>query len=185
MDILFINSCISTHQPSRTMTLCEKYLQQYDNTKHHITELNLEQMNLQPFTALDLQKRDALIAEGKWEDTTFELAEKVKEADRIVIGAPYWDLSFPSALKVFVEHIMICGITFYYENNAAKGLCKADELIYITTCGGYVGTQDFGYTYIEAISKMIGIPKCTRIGAEGLDIEGADVEKILSRTNLT
>lgn len=34
-------------------------------------------------------------------------------------------------------------------------------------------------------SKIIGIPKCTRIGAEGLDIEGADVEKILSRTNLT
>lgn len=37
---------------------------------------------------------------------------------------------------------------------------------------------------MEAIAKMIGIPKIQRISAEGLDIEGADIEEILAKTVL-
>ena len=33
------------------------------------------------------------------------IAKKIAAADRIVIAAPFWDMSFPSALKVFFEKI--------------------------------------------------------------------------------
>ena len=36
------------------------------------------------------------------------------EADEIVIGAPYWDLSFPAALKTYLEHCCVCDVTFHY-----------------------------------------------------------------------
>ena len=40
------------------------------------------------------------------------------KADEIVIGAPYWDLSFPAALKVYIEHVSVCDIAFHYTEDA-------------------------------------------------------------------
>ena len=41
-----------------------------------------------------------------------DLAKRIAAADRIVIAAPFWDMSFPSALKVFFENISLFGVTF-------------------------------------------------------------------------
>ena len=40
------------------------------------------------------------------------LAKKIAAADRIVIAAPFWDMSFPSALKVFFENMSLFGVAF-------------------------------------------------------------------------
>ena len=102
------------------------------------------------------------------------------EADRIAVGAPYWDLSFPSALKVLVEHVMVTGITFCYTDTGVKGLCKADELVYLTTSGGYIGENNFGYDYMKAVAEMFGIERTRFYSDEGLDIIGNNVEDIMS-----
>ena len=34
---------------------------------------------------------------------------------RCSIGAPYWDLSFPAALKIWVEHMYVRNLTFRYD----------------------------------------------------------------------
>lgn len=59
-------------------------------------------------------------------------------------------------------------------------MCKADELIYVTTAGGpYI--PDFSYGYIKAVAETcFGIKKTKLIKAEMLDIEGMDAEKILT-----
>lgn len=44
-----------------------------------------------------IQKR----VNGVIEPEVMSWAEKVRDADRIVIAAPFWDMSFPAALKVF------------------------------------------------------------------------------------
>ena len=33
----------------------------------------------------------------------FDYANAVAQADMLVIAAPYWDMSFPSSLKIFFE----------------------------------------------------------------------------------
>ena len=82
--------------------------------------------------------------------------------------------------KAYIEQIMVNTITFTYEENRPRGLCRAERLVYVTTAGGYVGDNDFGYTYIRAIGEMLGIPRCVRVCAEGLDIQGNDGEALLA-----
>ena len=88
---------------------------------------------------------------------------------------------FPSILKVYIENIYAIGIVTTYDSAGLPvGLCKASELIYVTSAGGqYI--PDFSYGYIEALSKRIfGIPKTRLIKAEMLDVAGADAEQILA-----
>ena len=108
-------------------------------------------------------------------------AQEFSQADTIVIAAPYWDLSFPSLLKIYFEAVTVCGMTFRYENEAPKGLCRAERLFYITTAGGPT-ISDFGFSYVRELAEnFYGIRQTKCFRAEGLDIIGADEEGILKR----
>lgn len=48
-------------------------------------------------------------------------------------AAPFWDMSFPSALKVFFENMSLFGVTFDSNEKECYGLCKAEKVMYITT----------------------------------------------------
>ena len=96
--ILFINACVRGQ--SRTKRIADAFLSKVNEP---VTELKLENMEF-PQTDEDfLKKRDSLIAEGRFSDPMFSLARQFAEADRIVIAAPYWDLSFPAVLKQYFE----------------------------------------------------------------------------------
>lgn len=145
-----------------------------------VREINLEQHHLEPLTAERLQKRDTLLVADNLDDPMFDDAHALAEADMVVIGAPYWDMSFPAALKIWAENVSVVGITFAYAPNGAPiGLCKADELYYVTTSGGYINDANFGYDYIAALGRLFGIEQSHFVSAEGLDIVGANVEAIL------
>lgn len=107
-------------------------------------------------------------------------------ADTVVIAAPYYDLSFPAMLKQYFEQINVLGLTFTYsETGTPKGLCKAKDLYYVTTAGGPIISDEFGFGYVKALAKCFyGIENVYQIKAEGLDIIGADVEAILNSTNI-
>ncbi len=112
----------------------------------------------------------------------FDYAKQFASADTIVIAAPYWDLSFPALLKTYFENIYITGIVSEYdENGLPHGLCRANELYYVTTAGGpYDPTYSYGY--VESLAKnFFGIPTTHLVKAEMLDIVGNDAEEILDR----
>ena len=58
-------------------------------------------------------ERDRAI-NGDGDRDIINLAEKFKDYDMVVVAAPYWDMMFPSVLKVYYEHIAVSGITFTY-----------------------------------------------------------------------
>ena len=111
----------------------------------------------------------------------FALARQFASADQIVIAAPYWDLSFPATLKQYIEKVTVNGITFEYTpEGIPQGLCRARKLYYVMTVGGDYAPEEFGYGYIQAIAGgYYGITDTRLIKATGLDIVGADAEKIL------
>jgi hypothetical protein len=90
---------------------------------------------------------------------------------------------FPAVLKLYLENITVTGITFRYgPDGKPKSLCRAKAMDYITTSGGYIGQNDFGFSYISALARdFFGIHAIRRYAAEGLDIFGAEPDKILRK----
>jgi len=175
MNTLFINACV--RNDSRTLILAKYLLRKLDC---NVTELNLEQENIQALNGKTLEHRDLCIRTGKLNDPILRYAHQFAAADTIVIAAPFWDLSFPSSLKNYIESITVSGITFTYVDNIPKGLCNAKKLYFVSTCGGPF-SYDFGCNYIKTLAQSFyGIPEFDCFKAEFLDIVGADVEGILS-----
>ena len=177
MELLWINCCISGKENSRTYKLTKEFLEKYKPEENlEVVEIDLSLQKLQPLKKEDIEKRDRLLKSGSLNDPIFDFADRFRRANYIVISAPYWDLSFPSLLKVFFEHICVCGITFAYdENGVEKGLCRCKELTYITTCGGYLGNYNLGYNYIKGLCGLFGIESTTEYTLEGLDVEEKEV----------
>ena len=175
MTTLFVNACVRG-EASKTLELCRTYLE----GKEDVQEVNLAEMRLQPIDAGFVEKRTRLQRAGDFSDPLFALSKQFAVADEIVIGAPYWDLSVPSALKVYVEHVSVCDLTFKYTEDArCVGICNAKRLVYLTTAGGSIEGANYGYDYFRGIANMFGIPETHCVAAEGVDIWGADVTAIL------
>ena len=105
------------------------------------------------------------------------LAKKIAAADRIVIAAPFWDMSFPSALKVFFENMSLFGVTFDSNDKECYGLCKADKVMYITTRGMNISTGDpleQATPYIKALSHLWGWGDLTVVAAQNMDYSSAE-----------
>ena len=174
--LLFINACVRAE--SRTRRLADCLLSALGEPA---TELRLTDISFPSVDEAFLQERDRLLAAQSYDHPMFALARQFAAADAIVIAAPFWDLSFPAALKAYLEQINVVGVTFRYTpEGVPEGLCRARKLYYVTTVGGDFFPEAFGFGYVEALAKnFYGIPEVHLIKATGLDIWGANVEEIL------
>ena len=175
---LFINACV--REGSRTKLLADRFI---SSLKKPFEELRLSE---QAFPSVDeefLLMRDSLVQRGRLGEDVFRFARQFAEAEEIVIAAPFWDLSFPAALKQYFEHVNVVGITFRYTpQGVPEGLCRAKRLTYITTAGGDFAPDEFGFGYVKALAESFyGIKEVRQIKACGLDIVGADVNDILEK----
>ena len=101
-----------------------------------------------------------------------EMARRIAAADRIVIAAPFWDMSYPSALKVFFENMSLFNITFANNGKEFTGLCKCEKVLYITTRGMNIKTGEAleqATPYIRALSRLWGLGELTVIAEENMD----------------
>ena len=180
--ILFVNACV--RKESRTRRLADKLLRKLDDPYE---EIHLKDISFPVADGECLERRDRLIRNGDFDDPMFDLARQFAAAETIVIAAPYWDLSFPAALKQYLEQVNVVRITFRYtQEGVPVGLCKAGRLYYVTTAGGDFTPDEYGFGYIEALAKdYYGIRDVRLIKAAGLDIYGADVEAILQSAEET
>ena len=174
--VLFINACV--RKESRTKQLADYVLSKMNEPYEEVY------LNAIDFPVVDesfLNRRDKLIADREFDDPMFDLARQFADADDIVIAAPFWDLSFPAALKQYFEQINVRGITFCYTpEGIPTGLCRAKCITYITTVGGNCFPEEYGAGYVKALAQgFYGIPEFRLISAAGLDIVGADVEGIM------
>lgn len=176
-NILFINAC--ARPESRTYLLAQELLKRLSG---QVTELKLYEEDIRPLDLAGLEKRSSLIASRQFDDPYFRYARQFAGADEIVIAAPYWDLSFPSVLKVYLEHICITGITFQYtQEGIPQGLCKAGRFFYVTTAGGPV-FQNMGFEYVKALADgFFGIHDHVVFSAQNLDMENMDANGILRK----
>lgn len=183
--ILYVDCCIRGEE-SRTKELAECLVEGLKNQPDiDLWTVRLTECNLKPLDAGDVELRNGLIAAGRLQDPFFDLTRQFALADVIIIAAPFWDFSFPSLLRVYLERMCVSGMTFHYnEKGETVGDCRASRLVYVTTRGGYTGVMPTGYpdlagAYMRALCAMLGIERFDSLSAEGLDICGNDAQEIL------
>ena len=173
MKLLFVDCCISQRgTTSRTRALAEAYLEAF-RTFHPEAETETVTpetlLALKPFDVGMLNERDALAFVGAWDAPVFALARQFRAADRIVVAAPFWDMSFPAALRTYIEYICANGLTYHYDDTGCHGDCKADQLVYLTTGGDVEREDSVGVVHWRQLAAMFGIPRFDYVFAGGLD----------------
>lgn len=176
--ILLINACV--RKESRTRQLADHLLSKLEGP---VEEIRLEEVSFPVADEAFLLKRDRLIAEGRFDDPMFALARQFASADTIVIAAPCWDHSFPASLKQYIEQVSVIGLTCrYQENGMPQGLCRAEDVYYVSTAGGVFFDSAFGFGYIKFLAKCVfGMKRVRQFVAENLDLDGADVDAIMEK----
>ena len=183
-DVLYIDCCIRGEQ-SRTKKLAEAFLAELSQRNDiSIERLTLMDEPLIPFSNGFFWQRERLLETGELNHPRFRYAHRFQQAERIVIAAPFWDLSFPALLKVYIENLCVQGITFdCNETNGCFGVCKAEKMLFLTSRGGAQegSAMDNGTKYLGDMAKFFGIPSFEVIAADALDMGLEHVETILGR----
>ena len=168
--IFYVDACLRTGSNTKKIAdaIIAKLSERYD----------IETVRLSEY-AFPVVDNDILNdrANGIVPDEYVAMAKKLANADRIVIAAPFWDMSFPGALKVFLENMSLFNVTFGSNEKECYGLCKAEKVLYITTRGMDISTGDDleqATPYLKAIGKLWGLGELHIISAQNMDYSTED-----------
>ena len=175
--LLYIDACIRDDE-SRTKRIAEPIVKALEK-KYDVQRFVLNDMDLEIVQRDLIRKR----LNGMIDATVMSWAETVRDADRIVIAAPFWDMSIPAALKNFIELCSILDVTFKTNDKTCYGNCKAEKLLFITTRGMDIPTGDIreqATSYLKALSWLWGIGPIQVVSAQNMDYASVDAieEKI-------
>lgn len=174
--ILFVDCCMKTGEASRTKVLCDAFLEAVAAARPDccIERLVLKEQELRPMLEAEVERRSALAKAGEFGHPMFDYARQFATANRILVGAPYWDFSFPALLKVYLEKVFVSGITFTCRETGMVGLCRAEKMMFIQAAGGIVRAGDPGEAYLRKVAQVLGIGTFECIRADGMDIREMD-----------
>lgn len=177
--LLYIDACIRDEM-SRTKRIATPIVEALKQ-KYEVQTLVINDLDLSIVKKELITKRN----NGVIDPQVMSWAESVRDADRIVIAAPFWDMSFPAALKNFLELCSIFDVTFKSDEKTCYGNCKAEKMLYITTRGMDISTGDVleqGTPYLKAISWLWGIGPMQVVSAQNMDyISEKEIEERISK----
>lgn len=168
--LLYIDACIRDEE-SRTKRIAEPIVKALEG-KYDIQRYTLNDMNLSIVQKDLVKKRNS----GIIDPMVMTWAETVRDADRIVIAAPFWDMSIPTALKNFFELCSILDVTFKTNDKTCYGNCRAEKMLFITTRGMDIPTGDAreqATSYLKALSWLWGIGPLQVVAAQNMDYASA------------
>lgn len=164
--LLYIDSCIRD-EVSRTKKIATPIINKLKE-RYDVETLVINNLNLTIVKKDLVNKR----TNGIIDEEVLSWANKVSKADRIVIAAPFWDMSIPAALKSFIELCSIINVTFASDDKTCFGICNCKKLLYITTRGMNIKTNselDQATPYLKAISYLWGLGDVSVVAAYNLD----------------
>lgn len=181
MKLLFVDCCISQRgAASRTKALAAAFLETFrQSLRGPDRDCGLGGFGAEALYGGYAGPAGCPGCGGRWDAPIFDLARQFRGADAVAVAAPFWDLSFPAALRVYVEHISANGLTYHYEADGCHGDCAARRLVYLTAGGGFEREDSLGVLYWRQLAAMFGIPCFDYVFAGGLDVAGMEAGKLL------
>lgn len=168
--LVIIDSCMRAESRTRRILNAAREVL---STRYDIEIIDVNAAGLLPLTPEGLEERTS----GIVPEQTLSLAKTIAAADRLVVAAPFWDMSFPATLKAFFENMSLYGVTFEDNGHTCVGLCKCKKVMYITTRGMDVETgspREQGSSYLMALSTLWGLGEVTTVAAKNLDYLSTD-----------
>ncbi len=169
--LLYIDACIRDTE-SRTRQIADPIVRALEG-KYAVERYVLNDMPLTVVQKDLIHKR----LNGDIDPTVMTWAETVRDADRIVIAAPFWDMSIPAALKNFFELCSILDVTFKTNDKTCYGNCNAKKMLFITSRGMDIATGDpleQATPYLKALSWLWGIGPLQVVAAQNMDYASAE-----------
>ena len=178
---LIIDCCLRGAE-SRTRRLMDAFVAALPADVEAET-LVLEEEALSCLVGAHFHQRQRLLDTGALAHPRFRYAHQFAGADIVCVAAPFWDLSFPALLKVYIENISVDGITFTARDNRLVGLCRGTDLVFLTTRGGvYVDDPlEMGSRYMDALHTFFGFDRYACVAADGMDIDPDFARQSLDR----
>jgi FMN-dependent NADH-azoreductase len=106
------------------------------------------------------------------------LVHELEHADLIVVGAPVYNFSIPTALKAWIDLVMRARVTFQYTANGPVGLLKNKRAIIVMASGGTkAGSEyDFATSYLKFALSFMGVKDIALGAADALSVDPAASE---------
>lgn len=177
--LVVVNACIR-QADSRTLRIAEPIIdalaQRYETVRYDLPQME----GIVPLTPALYACRGT----GDIPLWAIDAAKAIAAADRIVIAAPFWDMSFPAVLKCFFEQTSLFDITFTDTGKTCTGLCKEPKVLYITTRGMDIPTGDpreQATPYLKALGTLWNLGELTTLAAWNMDYRSPeDLEATIS-----
>ncbi len=178
--LLFVDCCIR-REGSRTRKLAEAFLGNLPQG-WTVEKVTLMDEPLLPLMEGGFRQRDELLLRGDFSHRRFDYAWQFQRADAILVAAPFYDLSIPALLKVYIENVSVDGITFLCDANGLRGNCRAESMTFLTSRGGFYenSPDEMGSRYMEALCGFFGTGTYRCIAADGVDMDPAKTPAILA-----
>ena len=179
--LVIINACVR-QADSRTLRIAQPIIdalsRRYETVRYDLPEMD----GIVPLTP-------SLFAErGRGDIPSWAMAasKNIAEADRILIAAPFWDMSFPAVLKCFFEQTSLFEVTFTDNGNTCVGLCKSPKVLYITTRGMDISTGSYldqGTPYLRALGALWNLGEMTVLDVHNTDyLPAEELEREIQST---
>jgi len=185
--LLYIKANPKPDNVSRTFKISEKFIEAYkkNNPEDKIITLDLYKENVSFLTSAQITGHNSGPDEN---DIMIKHAKQFASADKFVFAAPLWNLGLPAIVKAYMDYVTVKGITFKYTEKGAAGLLAGKKAVFITARGGFYSDPpmsefETGNRYLKTILGFLGISDYTLITAEGLDVIGQDIEKIINEAS--
>lgn len=164
--LVVIDACVRQEE-SRTRRIAETIIEKL-STRYQVTTFHLPEMEIAPISPASFAERSS----GETPEWALQAARAMADADRLLIAAPFWDMSFPAVLKAFFEQTSLYNITFADNGESCVGLCKCAKVLYVTTRGMDIPTGDpreQATPYIKALSTLWGLGEVITVAAWNMD----------------
>ncbi len=106
---------------------------------------------------------------GIFDAPVYALARQFRAADAVVVAAPFWDLSYPAALRTYIEYISAVGLTYHYDEDGCHGGCEAGVAGVPHQRRRREREDSVGVLHWRQLAAMFGIPQFDYVFAGGLD----------------
>lgn len=179
--VLYIKANIKNEGESRTFKVSDSFVEEYkkNNPDDEIITLDLYKENIDFLRADDLGKLFGPKDEESKNNSILKYAYQFADADKYIIAAPMWNLSFPAILKAYIDYVSVSGITFKYTAEGPVGLLNNKKAVHIVSRGGGYDNSPYemGDRYLRTILGFFGIKDIETIAIDNLDVMGVNVEK--------